>query len=147
MSAMICTRFPFLLLTSSHSLALTLTSNHPHRQPSTSSTKPTTSPASYAPAPSSASSSRTRSPPGSRRTGSSLGGFSQGGALAIFTGLSTPHKLAGVFGLSSYLVIGHKVEQFGRRVRGRTRTRRFGWGMGTVIRWLSMRGGRRRWRC
>ena len=39
-----------------------------------------------------------------------LGGFSQGGALALFTGLTTPHKLAGIFGLSSYLVLGHKIK-------------------------------------
>ncbi|MCJ1329485.1 hypothetical protein MMC10_006165 [Thelotrema lepadinum] len=38
-----------------------------------------------------------------------LGGFSQGGALSLFTALTTPHPLAGFFGLSSYLLMGHKV--------------------------------------
>lgn len=31
-----------------------------------------------------------------------LGGFSQGGAMSLFTGLTQPHRLAGVFGLSCY---------------------------------------------
>lgn len=31
--------------------------------------------------------------------------------MSIFTGLTTPHKLAGVFGLSSYLLLGHKVKE------------------------------------
>ena len=32
-----------------------------------------------------------------------LGGFSQGGAMALFTALRFPHRLAGVIGLSCYL--------------------------------------------
>lgn len=39
-----------------------------------------------------------------------LGGFSQGGAMSLFTGLTTQHKLAGIFGLSCYLVLGGKVK-------------------------------------
>lgn len=39
-----------------------------------------------------------------------LGGFSQGGAMSLFTGSTTTHKLAGIFGLSSYLVLGEKVK-------------------------------------
>ncbi len=39
-----------------------------------------------------------------------LGGFSQGGAMALFTGLTTQHKLAGIFGLSCYLLMGSKVK-------------------------------------
>lgn len=39
-----------------------------------------------------------------------LGGFSQGGAMSLFTGLTTPHKLAGIFGLSCYLVLGNKIK-------------------------------------
>ena len=39
-----------------------------------------------------------------------LGGFSQGGAMSLFTGLTTSHKLAGVFGLSCYLLMGNKVK-------------------------------------
>ncbi|KAL8726558.1 MAG: hypothetical protein Q9181_006003 [Wetmoreana brouardii] len=34
-----------------------------------------------------------------------LGGFSQGGAISIFAGLTSPHPLAGIFGLSSYLLL------------------------------------------
>jgi predicted esterase len=41
-----------------------------------------------------------------------LGGFSQGGAISLFTGLTTPHKLGGVFGLSCYLVLGDKIKDF-----------------------------------
>ena len=41
-----------------------------------------------------------------------LGGFSQGGAMSIFTGLTTPVKLGGVFGLSCYLVLHNKIKQF-----------------------------------
>jgi predicted esterase len=43
-----------------------------------------------------------------------LGGFSQGGAMSIFTGVTTPHKLAGVFGLSCYLVMGNKVKELAK---------------------------------
>ncbi|KAL8723119.1 MAG: hypothetical protein Q9225_000522 [Loekoesia sp. 1 TL-2023] len=35
-----------------------------------------------------------------------LGGFSQGGSISIFAGLTSPHPLAGIFGLSSYLLLG-----------------------------------------
>lgn len=34
-----------------------------------------------------------------------LGGFSQGGAMALFSALTYPKKLAGVFGLSCYLLL------------------------------------------
>ncbi|KAJ9500292.1 hypothetical protein H2202_004087 [Exophiala xenobiotica] len=43
-----------------------------------------------------------------------LGGFSQGGAMSIFTGVTTPHKLGGVFGLSCYLVLADKVKEFAK---------------------------------
>ncbi|KAK6022142.1 hypothetical protein OSTOST_12173 [Ostertagia ostertagi] len=33
-----------------------------------------------------------------------LGGFSMGGAVALYAGLTYPHKLAGIVGLSSFLV-------------------------------------------
>ncbi|KAL9115640.1 MAG: hypothetical protein Q9227_000008 [Pyrenula ochraceoflavens] len=39
-----------------------------------------------------------------------LGGFSQGGAMSLFTGLTTTYKLGGVFGLSSYLLLGDKIK-------------------------------------
>jgi phospholipase/carboxylesterase len=35
-----------------------------------------------------------------------LAGFSQGGAMALFTGVRYPEKLAGIAGLSCYLVLG-----------------------------------------
>ncbi len=34
-----------------------------------------------------------------------LGGFSQGGAIALFSGPRLPHKLAGILGLSCYLLL------------------------------------------
>lgn len=36
-----------------------------------------------------------------------LGGFTQGGAMALITGITTQRKLAGVFGLSSYMPLIH----------------------------------------
>ncbi len=44
-----------------------------------------------------------------------VGGFSQGGAVAILTALVTKRKLAGVVGLSTWIPLNHKVPQ----VRGR----------------------------
>lgn len=41
-----------------------------------------------------------------------LGGFSQGGAISIFTGITTPIKLGGVFGLSCYLVLADKIKDY-----------------------------------
>ena len=41
-----------------------------------------------------------------------LGGFSQGGAMSLFTGLTMKEKLGGVFGLSCYLVLGNKIKDF-----------------------------------
>ena len=37
-----------------------------------------------------------------------LGGFSQGGAMSIFTAVTTPHQMAGFVGMSSYLLMGKK---------------------------------------
>jgi len=39
-----------------------------------------------------------------------LGGFSQGGAIALFTGITVKDKLAGIVGLSSYLLMGNKIK-------------------------------------
>ncbi|MFN3244382.1 MAG: alpha/beta hydrolase [Planctomycetota bacterium] len=39
-----------------------------------------------------------------------LAGFSQGGAIALFTGLRHPQRLAGVIALSTYLVVGESFE-------------------------------------
>ncbi|KAL8999320.1 MAG: hypothetical protein Q9188_005913 [Gyalolechia gomerana] len=41
-----------------------------------------------------------------------LGGFSQGGSISIFAGLTSPHPLAGIFGLSSYLLLGDSLATY-----------------------------------
>lgn len=41
-----------------------------------------------------------------------IGGFSQGGAMAIFSGITSSCKLGGIFGLSCYLLLHHKIQQF-----------------------------------
>ncbi|KAI1398842.1 Phospholipase/carboxylesterase [Hypoxylon fuscum] len=41
-----------------------------------------------------------------------LGGFSQGGAISLFTGLTAKHKLAGIVALSSYLPLDSKFGDF-----------------------------------
>lgn len=38
-----------------------------------------------------------------------IGGFSQGGAMSLFTGLTCPTQLGGIFCLSSYLLLHGKV--------------------------------------
>jgi predicted esterase len=42
-----------------------------------------------------------------------LGGFSQGAAMSLYTGLQFPHRLAGIAALSGYLPWSKPVEQFG----------------------------------
>lgn len=61
-----------------------------------------------------------------------LGGFSQGGAMSIFTGITTPHKLAGVFGLSCYLVLGHKIADFVKEADQANKDTPFFMGHGTI---------------
>ncbi|EKD12236.1 uncharacterized protein L3040_000293 [Drepanopeziza brunnea f. sp. 'multigermtubi'] len=41
-----------------------------------------------------------------------IGGFSQGGAMSIFSGVTAPTKLGGIFGLSCYLLLNKKVKDF-----------------------------------
>ncbi|KAH8654434.1 putative acyl-protein thioesterase 1 [Tricladium varicosporioides] len=41
-----------------------------------------------------------------------LGGFSQGGAMSIFTGITSPQKLGGIFGLSCYLLLHNKIKDY-----------------------------------
>ncbi|KAL8939601.1 MAG: hypothetical protein Q9211_002671 [Gyalolechia sp. 1 TL-2023] len=41
-----------------------------------------------------------------------LGGFSQGGSISIFAGLTSPQPLAGIFGLSSYLLLGDSLATY-----------------------------------
>lgn len=38
--------------------------------------------------------------------------------MSLFTGLTTTHKLAGVFGLSCYLVLGGEVKQMAEEAKG-----------------------------
>lgn len=40
-----------------------------------------------------------------------LGGFSQGGAMSLFTGLTSDVKVGGIFGLSCYLLLGDKIKE------------------------------------
>ncbi len=40
-----------------------------------------------------------------------LGGFSQGGCLALFAGLTSPVRLGGIFALSSYLLIPKRLRE------------------------------------
>jgi len=39
-----------------------------------------------------------------------IGGFSQGGAMSILSGITYPTKLGGIFGLSSYLLLQNKFQ-------------------------------------
>lgn len=41
-----------------------------------------------------------------------IGGFSQGGAMSLFTGVTNTRKLGGVFGLSSYLLLSERLKEF-----------------------------------
>ncbi|ODM21058.1 Acyl-protein thioesterase 1 [Aspergillus cristatus] len=41
-----------------------------------------------------------------------LGGFSQGGAMSVFTGITNKEKLGGVFGLSCYLLLSDRIKNF-----------------------------------
>ena len=41
-----------------------------------------------------------------------IGGFSQGGAVSLFTGLTIKQKLGGIFGLSCYLVLHDQIPNF-----------------------------------
>jgi len=41
-----------------------------------------------------------------------LGGFSQGGAMSIFSGVTSRHKLGGIFGLSCYMLLHNKIQSF-----------------------------------
>ena len=41
-----------------------------------------------------------------------LGGFSQGGAMSVFSGITNKEKLGGVFGLSCYLLLSDRIKNF-----------------------------------
>ncbi|EOD52397.1 acyl-protein thioesterase 1 [Neofusicoccum parvum] len=40
-----------------------------------------------------------------------LGGFSQGGAMSLLSGVTSPEKLGGIFGLSCYLLLQNKIRE------------------------------------
>jgi predicted esterase len=40
-----------------------------------------------------------------------LGGFSQGGAMSLMSGITCPSKLGGIFGLSCYMLLQSKVQE------------------------------------
>ncbi|KAJ5203745.1 Phospholipase/carboxylesterase/thioesterase [Penicillium cinerascens] len=41
-----------------------------------------------------------------------LGGFSQGGAMSVFTGVTNKEKLGGVFGLSCYMLLSDRIKNY-----------------------------------
>lgn len=41
-----------------------------------------------------------------------LGGFSQGGAISLFTGVTNKERLGGVFGMSSYLPLSDRIKNY-----------------------------------
>jgi lysophospholipase-2 len=43
-----------------------------------------------------------------------LGGFSQGGAISILSGLTTKRKLGGIIGLSCWVTLNHKIQEASR---------------------------------
>ncbi|KAL0260361.1 hypothetical protein SLS55_004047 [Diplodia seriata] len=40
-----------------------------------------------------------------------IGGFSQGGAMSLLSGVTSPNKLGGIFGLSCYLLLQNKIRE------------------------------------
>ena len=46
-----------------------------------------------------------------------LGGFSQGGAVALYSGLTSKRRLGGVIGLSTWIPLNHKVPQVSARAQ------------------------------
>jgi lysophospholipase-1 len=51
-----------------------------------------------------------------------LGGFSQGGAMSIFSGVTAPVKIAGIVGLSSWLLLNQMVKEHASRDNVNTAT-------------------------
>ncbi|RDW72577.1 palmitoyl-(protein) hydrolase [Aspergillus mulundensis] len=41
-----------------------------------------------------------------------LGGFSQGGAMSLFSGITSQEKLGGVFGLSCYMLLSDRIKNY-----------------------------------
>lgn len=40
-----------------------------------------------------------------------VGGFSQGGAISVLSGLTTKRKLGGIIGLSCWVTLNHKIKE------------------------------------
>lgn len=70
-----------------------------------------------------------------------LGGFSQGGAMSLFTGVTTTHKLGGVFGLSCYLLLGDKIKEFVKEADGANKDTPFFMGHGDADEVVKYRWG------
>jgi phospholipase/carboxylesterase len=69
-----------------------------------------------------------------------LAGFSQGGAVALFTGLRHPQRIAGIVALSTYLIGMEALAEASRRIA----TCPSSWGMVRSIRSCASHGRRRR---
>lgn len=61
--------------------------------------------------------------------------------MSLFTGVTTPHKLAGVFGLSSYLVLGDKIRSFAEESKGANKDTPFFMGHGDADEVVKYRWG------
>lgn len=72
-----------------------------------------------------------------------LGGFSQGGAMSLFTGVTTPHKLGGVFGLSCYLVLADKIKELAKEASDANKDTAFFMGHGDADEVVKYRWGQR----
>ncbi|KIV85663.1 hypothetical protein, variant [Exophiala sideris] len=72
-----------------------------------------------------------------------LGGFSQGGAMSLFTGVTTPHKLGGVFGLSCYLVLANKIKELAKEASDANKDTPFFMGHGDADEVVKYRWGQR----
>ncbi|KAK4940117.1 hypothetical protein LTR10_019746 [Elasticomyces elasticus] len=72
-----------------------------------------------------------------------LGGFSQGGAMSLFTGVTTPRKLGGVFGLSCYLVLADKIKELAKEASDANKDTPFFMGHGDADEVVKYRWGQR----
>ena len=61
--------------------------------------------------------------------------------MSIFTGVTTPHKLGGVFGLSSYLVLGDKIKELAKEANDSNKDTPFFMGHGDVDELVKLRWG------
>lgn len=71
-----------------------------------------------------------------------LGGFSQGGAMALITGTTIPHTLAGIFGLSTYLVMANKIKELAQEAKDANKNTPFFMAHGDADQVLNIEFGR-----